>query len=167
MASLNIKESLIKRMAHIEFETTDTWEVYFRDEGADPFSGDFEGWFPATDCSFRKKSIKSSSIGIYSHPDGINKSELSVTFVDNADRTITTWIQNWIDSISNDAGTAVAPLDQCLKECVVVKYNRQLEPVELHQLYVYPTSALEIQGKSSAELCSYTVSFEVCGCKTT
>lgn len=170
-------------LRNVEWGKKYLWSVRFFDP-APPVP--FDSWFPASDITVPEANLNSFNFdqgqGSFKAPQRTDIKEISLTFYDDSNQTLLTWMKSWIAIDIMNNGKYVSCLkDDHLPEggaspygytrvypvrtMEVTKLDESLEPIKGQtQIYsVYPEGNIEFQGGSASESNIYTINFTVVG----
>lgn len=168
----------IRDLRKITWSKTYLWDISFPEAPAP-----FNSWFPAIDVDENLATLNTYDfpgyLGSYKVPLSTSPFDIKVTFTDDINKTLSTWIANWINNEilnGNQTSYHVSTLEESVKELNLVKLNEAREPVKIYydnkkttvrpnpMVYlVYPEGPINDAGNSDSGLSQYSVSFIVAG----
>lgn len=164
----------IEQMRRVQWGSSHLWDLCFPgygNTGRPP--APFDKWFPATDVREMIYNVKNmdiqAGISSYSVPLGTDSGDIAITFVDDENQTLLTWMRDWCNDIlttTSKTGKVYPRLKTISEICriiVIEKLNTYHEVVRTNAYLVYPKDSLYFEGKSTADAVSYQVTFVVAG----
>lgn len=142
------------------------WDVLFP-EAPDPF----KLWFPANDLDEQLYAVESATAEFFNiafnFPKKLILPKITLTFYDREDRINFKWIRSWIaQTIFNlnipGVSSTVSPLEEVVKEMIVMKLRHDKSVIDFTSYWVYPES-LSDRGTSNNEASIFSVPFVVAG----
>ena len=181
----------IDQITSIEWGKTHYWDVLFT--SGIPYNtlesppSPFNTWFPATEVEENLATLTPQPIETYlsstSVPLRTTEQNISLTFFDDDNHTLSQWLTNWVNNEILSGGHSIAPIKDIVRMLVVVKYkivnglkiplgsisqSAILNPLDaslygINAYYVFPDLTFNFNGNSDAGVPSYTVNFLVAG----
>lgn len=166
----------INDMRKIRWGKTYLWDIYFP-EAPSPFNN----WFPALDVDENLATLNSYEfpgfLSSYKVPQSTSPFDIKVTFTDDINKTLSTWITGWINNEilhGDESSFYVSTLEESSKELHLVKLDEQKQPVTTYyangttkpnpMIYlVYPEGPINDIGNSESGLPQYSMTFIVAG----
>lgn len=143
---------------NITYEDNSYWDFYFINESIAPFTD----WIPATSIKIGTYDLQTEKLDNLQFPVGMTLPKLSISYVDDEGLGITRFFNNWLNDIITPDGMEVAPVSECVKQVVFIKYKRdRATPVVRIMADVVPTSAIDLSGKSKADIPERTQDFMI------
>lgn len=153
--------SEIGQIRKVEWGATYLWDIYFPDA---PYP--FNDWFPASNVSepLIQPMFESQSFGLIKldFPKNTGALSMSITFYDDVNLTLETWLREWYNKIFNDF-MHVTPLYDCLKDVQVRRLDRGKNIVSNINYSVVPNTPISVESNSNASARQLTVGFSVAG----
>ena len=143
------------------------WEVSFQSgDGPTGFQGQDGPWLPATNLTTPIYNISSydwsSGHRTFSLPKALDYPDISMTLLDDDDRTIKKFLREWFEVAFPENGGI-----QYLSEIVKVLNVRELKldntVVETESYIVFPVGSTASPFSSDPGIKSYTVNFKIAG----
>jgi len=166
----------LQKLQSVEWGKSNLWNVKFADtpRTTPKLPAPFNEWFPATDISEGLAEVTSQAIPIYlsSYAIPFNTTELSIslTFVDDVNHSLCTWVSEWMRKIVNseydsksNVGGVVETLEGSVKTLYVEKLNLDKTIYKLDTYYVFPSGNISFAGTSTGGVPSYTITFNIAG----
>ena len=140
------------------------WDLRFID--AD-LPAPFNTWFPAQEVEENTANLESFSFDAgytqYKFPSKGGPRSVRITFIDDANHSLYSWLDNWINKTILNDRKYVASLDKSVKRLEVVKLNHDRQIIRRRSYFVFPEDNLTFRGSSGSELLIYSVNFHVAG----
>ena len=161
----------LDQMRKVQWSAAHLWEVRFPKPGAG-YKANTGGiplnmWFPATDFeeNLWTLEVQSFAIGMTTIeiPKNTTFSSIKLTFVDDVFDTVSHWITHWVNNeiLNADKGRdfGVSPLEECIKELEVVKFDQSGNQLSFNKYFVFPKGVFLFGGKSTSDVHSYDIDF--------
>lgn len=183
----------IEQLRKVQWGNTAHWDISFPSA---VFGEKSAQWFPATSVTEVQVEVEKADFSIgnfaFSIPKGSGKTPtLSVTFIDDADMTLSKWIRAWMKGMQPKNGLLGVRLGSrgsdgkplVYRQVLIEKYKLVSGPVgssapawaeentssgekaiiEQNSYLVFPSGEISFKGTSTAGLPQYTVTFNIVG----
>lgn len=148
----------IDQLRQIEWSKSYLWDVKFNN-APKPFNE----WFPATEVTENTANLNSMPVeggnSGFKIPQSKAATDVSITFIDDINNTLYTWISNWLNSITK--GQVVSTLAECTQMVHVAKLANDRSIIDSTSYLVYPEGNISFAGNSNSDTRQYTVSFVI------
>ncbi len=146
-----------------DFGRSDKWDVRFRTgQGPDGYTD----WLPATAVRTPIYNVSSydfnSGHRSFGLPKALDYPEISMTLLDDEDRTIKKYLRKWVKDIFPESG-GVKYLVNAVRVLEITQLTAQNEAVETESYIVFPSGSMSSDLNSEAGILSYSVTFKVVG----
>lgn len=163
----------IEQMRQIEWGKTYLWDVLFPAAPAP-----FNEWFPATDVTENLATLNEHQIegymSTYSVPLSTSEFDINLTFVDDINHTLATWLGYWINTEILNKGSHISTLAESVKMIIIAKLDGKKQPVNITDpagnkidnptgYWVYPSGAVNFEGNSESGLPTYQMALKIAG----
>lgn len=150
-----------------EWARSDKWDVRFR-TGQNPegYNSTDGGWLPAINVTTPIYNISSydwsSGHRTFSMPKALDYPDITMTLLDDENRTIKKYLREWFESMFPESG-GIQYLSDVVRILDITQLTGQNTAVETESYIVFPVgSAASVLGSESGIL-SYNVNFKVAG----
>jgi len=131
------------------------WEVHIDDGRVAPqLPNIFSEWTPAVNVQAPVSNVTSRTFEIYNTaikiPQGTSYKTLRITFVDDIDGSLLTWLKNWQSKTILNRGKHVATLSECTKTIHVRKLGLDRAIISTTVYVVYPEGENAFTGDSNS-----------------
>jgi len=144
----------------VEWGRTYLWDIRFPDA---PWP--FSDWFPASEVTENRATLESqtfqSAWTTFRVPRNTTLFDLKVTFYDDDQHVLLSWLEEWINSTVTPSGTL--PVGEVVRPVELIKYNSLREPLDVSRYMVYPEGGLYFTGTSQGAVPQYQVTFIIAG----
>ena len=153
----------IENLRAIDWGQKFLWDVKFPDA---PFP--FNDFFPASSVKEDLALIETFEFERYltrfAIPKGTGLRKLSISFFDDNNYSLQTWIKNWMNKTILNQNYAIATLKTAVKDVIIVRQERTRKDDVISVAYsVFPFGLFSLDADSSSELIEYTVDFYIVG----
>jgi len=153
----------------VEWSRSYLWEVQFLDgpllEAEMP--SNFQSWFPAIDVQENIATLTEMNIqayiSTYAVPQATTMFDVTITFVDDSDNSLSAWLVDWINFITESEDGTIKLLDESCLVMMVNKLKPDREVLTSNAYLVFPTGAIYYSGNSESGPVQYQVKFIVAG----
>lgn len=153
----------IEKLRQIEWARQYKWEVEFFDP---PLPAPFNSFFPASDIDFGSASINNSTIDAPMRPGeipfGTDTHHISITFYDDENLTVQTYMEDWQKSVYNK-GMYVAALSSAARK-IHIRYLNSINRVKKEYKYqIIPQGEIKNLGTSNSDANTFSLEFVIVG----
>lgn len=154
----------LSQLRRIEWGRTYTWDIRFPDAPAP-----FNAFFPATDVSEPVATLQWTAqnyfLDVYRFPHNKLQKDLRISFLDDQNGTLLSWLKNWIEVTIFNQGKAVSPIGTqgVCKRVLISKLDSYRNIVKTSSYLVFPEGIIDYIGGSQSDHVTYTVNFVVAG----
>lgn len=150
-----------------EWGRQDKWDVRFRTgQGPDGYGGGESGWLPATNVTTPIYNISSydwsSGHRSFSLPKALDYPDITMTLLDDEDRTIKKYLRDWFETMFPESG-GIKYLSDVVRILDVTQLTAQNKEVETESYVVFPVGSVASILSSESGVLSYNVNFKVVG----
>lgn len=152
----------IDELRSINWGRKHDWELRFPDAPAP-----FKTWFPAADIEESLSSHEPETIQIantsFNIPSKRNALNLKITFYDDENSTLASWIAEWMDSMTSVNGVqgVVTPVKDAVRQVVVQKLKMTGTVVSAVTYLVFPVGEIAYNGANDNGVQTYSQSFAI------
>lgn len=182
MAFLNSVEKLREVRG---WAKTYLWDIKFTSGGkGDLPPAPFSDWFPALDveeniANLEAHTIPDAYLTSLKFPKNTSPRTLRITFIDDGNHTLLTWLDGWINREILNQRDYVATLEESVKLVQIVRlapdtYNTSGSratanvPIEnnvsrlgIRNYWIFPEDSVTFIGNSSSDLVTYSITFNI------
>ena len=152
----------IDQIRSIEWSRSYLWDIRFPDAPSP-----FNEWFPAVDIEENTSILNSQEFNAgwttFKIPYNTTLFDFKITFIDDVNHTLKSWLDNWINKEILSEGKGTKPIKEIVKPVEVIKYNINKEVQSMNRYLVYPEGGIYFNGSSEAEVLTYSVTFIITG----
>ena len=138
------------------------WDTQFPDAPVP-----FNEWFPANDLEEQLAVIENHTMeffqSTYEIPRASQARRITLTFYDNATHALENWFKDWIRNGIFNGGTAVTPLEGCVRDLRVRKLTPKKETLQLTTYSIFPTGDFSYRGSSDSAPLIFSLGFVIAG----
>ena len=143
----------------------DKWDVRIKTgEGLEGYTN----WIPATSVTSPIFNISSfdwsSGHRTFSLPKALDYPNISMTLIDDEDRTVKRFLRTWCETAFPESG-GIQYLSEIIKTLEIVQLTEQNIEVEIESYIVFPVGSTASALTSDPGVLSYNVEFKIAGYK--
>lgn len=138
------------------------WDIKF-DTAPTPFND----WFPAYECDRTLASLNPFSFqggpGEFRVPMSFGAKDLNLSFYDNDQAVLETWLDTWINQFIFNDFYSVRTLSEISRTVFLAQLDSSKTLVRTHELLVFPLGEVRTMRNSQAGATMLVVSFAIAG----
>ena len=152
----------------VEWGRTYLWDLKFRKYEGNPKSisppGKFINWFPAETVTENLAALDMAEFAgflgaDYNIPKSSSSFGISITFLDDINHSLSTWIANWINKEIMNGGDYVSTISESVKWVDIAKLNQDRSLQTMNSYLVMPKGEINFEGTSESDVPRYTMEF--------
>lgn len=155
----------LDQMRRIEWGRSYHWDIKFT--GSDSPAFPFNEFFPAVSVDEQISSLSTLDVDAFGtslkFPLKSSVKNIQITFLDDKNHTLLTWLSTWVNSTILNNGNYVATLDESVRQLIIQKVDNNRRNLIQTSYWVFPEGPVTYVGNSDSAINQYTVSFVVAG----
>ena len=148
----------IREIQDIVWDDSYRWDIKIPDAPSP-----FNKWFPAAQVEIGEaiSNVHTFEVGQteFSIPKMMGQRTLTITFYDNVDRALLSWIRDWIVKEIHNEGKGVTPVLDVVKPVEIVHLDENENLLEHRRFDVIPSGTLSTTLTSTPELQTRSLEF--------